>query len=255
MSDDQSNDRHDEVRDLLAAWALDAVDDVERATVERALRDDPALAAEARSLQETTALLAASGSVPAPAGLRSSVLDQISATPQVGAGPSVPVRTSGSQARSGAARTAHRRPVGRWLAMAAAFVLCVGVPTGIAVQQSQRADRVQQQADAVADILARPGAQVVQADVTGGGRAVAVVAGNDAVFTAADLPALDDGDYQLWVVAEGTPVSAGVLDLSDGAATASVSTVPEGAALALTVEPVGGSEQPTTEPVVVLAAG
>ena len=47
MTDDQSTDRHDEVRSLLGAWALDAVDDVERATVERALRDDPELAAEA----------------------------------------------------------------------------------------------------------------------------------------------------------------------------------------------------------------
>lgn len=258
MNDDQRNDDHDEVRDLLAAWALDAVDDVERATVDRALRDDPALAAEARSLQETTALLAASGSTPAPAHLRGSVLDRIGTTAQVGATPAGTVRAGTSQAlsaRSGAARSTRRRPVGRWLAMAAAFLVSVGVPAGIAVQQSQRADRVQEQAEAVADILARPGAQVVQSDVTGGGRAVAVVAGNDAVFTAADLPDLEDGDYQLWVVAEGAPVSAGVLDLSDGAATASVSTVPEGAALALTVEPLGGSEQPTSEPVVVLAAG
>lgn len=253
MNDDQRNDDHDEVRDLLAAWALDAVDDVERATVERALRDDPALAAEARSLRETTALLAASGSAPAPVHLRGSVLDRIGTTAQVGAAPAGPVQAG--TARSGAARSTRRRPVGRWLAVAAAFLVSVGVPAGIAVQQSQRADRVQEQAEAVADILARPGAQVVQSDVTGGGRAVAVVAGNDAVFTASDLPDLDDGDYQLWVVAEGAPVSAGVLDLSDGAATASVSTVPEGAALALTVEPLGGSEQPTTEPVVVLAAG
>ena len=139
--------------------------------------------------------------------------------------------------------------------MAAAFLLCVGVPTGIAVQQAQRADRVQQQADAVADLLARPGAQVVQADVTGGGRAVAVVVEGEAVFTAADLPELDDRDYQLWVVADGSPVSAGVLDLDSGTAQSSVSAVPEGAALALTVEPTGGSEQPTTDPVVVLAAG
>lgn len=253
MNDDQNDDRRDEVRDLLAAWALDAVDDVERATVDRALRDDPALAAEARSLQETTALLAASGSTAAPAHLRGSVLDRIGSTAQVGTVASGPLQAS--TPRSVTARSARPRPVGRWLAVAAAFIVSVGIPAGIAVQQSQRADRVQQQAEAVADILARPGAQVVQSDVTGGGRAVAVLAGNDAVFTAADLPDLDEGDYQLWVVAEGAPVSAGVLALSDGAATASVSTVPEGAALALTVEPVGGSEQPTTEPVVVLAAG
>lgn len=115
----------------------------------------------------------------------------------------------GARGRSGTARASRPRPAARWLAVAAAFLVSVAVPTGIAVQQAQRADRVQLQADAVADVLAQPDAQIVQADVSGGGRAVAVVAADAAVFTAADLPDLDDGDYQLWVVADGAPVSAG----------------------------------------------
>ncbi|MGO1583241.1 MAG: hypothetical protein ACTHXO_08475, partial [Actinomycetaceae bacterium] len=72
----------DEVRDLLPAWALDAVDDVERARVERALREDPELAAEAQALRETAARLAAGSAVPPPARLRSEVLDAVAATPQ-----------------------------------------------------------------------------------------------------------------------------------------------------------------------------
>lgn len=230
-----------DTRELLGAWALDAVDDVERAAVERALREDPQLADEARALTETAAMLAVHGAVAPPATLRAAVLDRIATEPQAG---TVAPR-----------RTTTRRGGARWLAVAAAFLVATGVPTVIAVQQSQRADQVQQQADAIADVLGRPGAQVVQADVTGGGRAVAVIADGAAVFTADDLPALDDRDYQLWVVADGDPVSAGVLDADGGSATTQVGDVPEGSALAVTVEPVGGSEQPTTDPVVVLAAG
>ena len=54
--DDEPVNAHD----LLAAWALDAVDDHERSVVERAIAADPELALEARGLRETTALLAGS---------------------------------------------------------------------------------------------------------------------------------------------------------------------------------------------------
>jgi anti-sigma-K factor RskA len=158
---------NDDTRDLLGAWALDAVDDLERAAVERALRDDPQLADEARALTETAALLAVHGAVAPPATLRAAVLDRIATETQAGA--PTPRRTT------------TRRTGARWLAVAAAFLVATGVPTVIAVQQSQRADQAQQQADQIADILGRPGAQVVQADVTGGGRAVAVIADGAAV--------------------------------------------------------------------------
>ena len=54
--------------------------------------------------------------------------------------------------------------------------------------------------------------------------------------------------YQLWAVHGDTPTSAGVIkDLQAGAAMAIPS---EGTTVAITVEPEGGSEQPTTAPFV-----
>src|SRR5699024_781939 len=105
------------------------------------------------------------------------------------------------------------------------------------------------------DALARPGARLVQAPVTGGGTATAIVAEGATLFTAQDLPALDGRDYQLWIVADGAATSAGLLEVSDGGTLADVAALAPEAALAVTVEPSGGSPQPTTEPLVVLSAG
>ncbi|TKR24117.1 hypothetical protein FA014_07865, partial [Cellulomonas hominis] len=44
-------------RELLGAWALDALDDAERARVDDLIARDPEAAREARSLRETAAVL------------------------------------------------------------------------------------------------------------------------------------------------------------------------------------------------------
>ncbi len=64
-----------------------------------------------------------------------------------------------------------------------------------------------------------------------------------------DLPPLDSGHvYQIWSVHDGQMTSAALLgDLDSGAA---MGLPPENAKVALTVEPKGGSEQPTTAPIV-----
>jgi anti-sigma-K factor RskA len=237
----------DRAHELLGPWALDAVDDVERAAVERAIREDPELAEEARTLQETAALLALAQGATPPPGLRDDVLAAIARTPQEN-----PVRARPDHA--GAAPTArggqHR---GRWIA-AAAILLAAAVPTGLAVQQAQRAQRAEEQVTSLAEALARPDTQVVRADVEGGGRAVAVITADETIFTAQDLPPLrEDRAYQLWVVAEGSPSSAGVLAAHEGSVSAEVDQLPDGAVLALTIEPAGGSTQPTTTPIVTLA--
>jgi anti-sigma-K factor RskA len=95
---------------------------------------------------------------------------------------------------------------------------------------------------------------VVRADVAGGGTAVGVLADDRAFFTGVELPDPGDGrDYQLWVVRGDAAVSAGVLEQRAGRATALTQEYRAGDALAVTVEPAGGSEQPTSDPVVVLA--
>ncbi|MGH9465196.1 MAG: anti-sigma factor domain-containing protein, partial [Thermoanaerobaculia bacterium] len=73
-----------------------------------------------------------------------------------------------------------------------------------------------------------------------------------AVFYASELPPLAaDQDYQLWFIADGVPVSAGVFDPDEaGRGTLLVADVaaPESIqAWAVTVEPAGGVPQPTGE--------
>jgi anti-sigma-K factor RskA len=68
------------------------------------------------------------------------------------------------------------------------------------------------------------------------------------------LPALDAGSvYQLWTIApDANPASAGLLERGDdGTASQAVAgDFADGTTFAITVEPAGGSEQPTTEPLI-----
>ena len=63
------------------------------------------------------------------------------------------------------------------------------------------------------------------------------------------LHTLDQGHvYQLWSIVDGTPTSVGVLD--DPGTGASMAMPEPGTQVAITVEPAGGSERPTTDPIV-----
>ena len=150
----------------------------------------------------------------------------------------------------------RRRPSRtRWLAVAAAVVIGAAVPTALAVQQAQRASEAEQQQQALADLLTDPSAVVVHGDVTGGGTATAILTDDRALFSATGLP--DPGDdkaYQLWVVDADGAASAGVLADDAGSVRQLADDFSAGAALAITVEPAGGSTQPTTDPLVVLSA-
>ena len=68
------------------------------------------------------------------------------------------------------------------------------------------------------------------------------------------LPALEANQtYQLWTIGpDSAPVSAGLLDrLEDGTASTSISgSFEDGTTFAITVEPAGGSDQPTTDPLI-----
>jgi anti-sigma-K factor RskA len=89
--------------------------------------------------------------------------------------------------------------------------------------------------------------------LTGPGGAEAVLASTSegSVFVAVDLGEAPAGrDYQLWLMKDGEPVPADTFDVSGSMVIVESSrhlTGYDGAAV--TVEPAGGSRQPTTEPV------
>lgn len=244
---DGAHDRPD-VRDLLPAYALDAVDDVERRAVERLLAADPDARRELDEYRDVVAAFTVE-SAPPPA-LRDAVLARVAASAD--AAPSAGESTGGVVVDLAAARRARRR---RWtgLAAAVAAVVAVAVPTTVAVRATQEQSRLEARADAIERMLADPDATILHGDVAGGGQASVLAAGDDMYFRASDLPdAGDDRDYQLWVVEpDGAVVSAGVLDVQDGSTSRLVQDEP-GVGMAVTVEPAGGSEQPTTDPVVAL---
>jgi hypothetical protein len=281
----------DDARSLLAAYALDAVDDDERRAVEELVARDDGAAAELEELRTVAAALAGADQVAPPTDLRASVLAEVARTPQLPASaqspltplpvtsadastppadPSRPAHGAGSPAQDrsdtdgGAGRQGEviplrrRRPgvVGWGLAAAAAAVVAVAVPGVIAWQQYDRAVQAEARADLLTELLAEPGATIVAGALTGGGDAVAVLTDARGAVVVEGLPELE-GDlvYQVWAMRDGTPVPAGFLDASRGGAAEVLDGYRPGDGVALSVEPAGGSEQPTTTPLVVLIPG
>jgi anti-sigma-K factor RskA len=93
--------------------------------------------------------------------------------------------------------------------------------------------------------------RVVLLTGTGGSGAV-VFDGDDATLELAGMDALDAAsDYQAWLIEDGVPVPVGVLQVSAaGEATQSLgASLPANAVVAVTIEPAGGSAQPTSAPI------
>lgn len=243
----------DDTRGLLGAYALDAVDDDERRAVERLVARDPAVAAELARLRETAAALGAARSSAPPAHVRDAVLSRLSATPQLAPDVAAPVDLPRDEL---AARRAAR-PARRWmLPVAAAVAVLLAVPGTLAWQQHERAVQAEAQAALLGDVLADPGAVLLRGEVAGGGEAVAVLTSERALLVADGLADVDaDRTYQLWAMRDGVPVPSGLLDVTDGRVQALATEYRAGDGLAVSVEPAGGSDQPTTDPVLVLLPG
>ncbi|MFE5342530.1 anti-sigma factor domain-containing protein [Isoptericola sp. NPDC056578] len=229
--------------DLLPAYALDAVDDLERRAVERLLESDPDARRALDEYQDVVAAFAVEHEP--PAHVRDAVLARVAGMPQAaarGAAPDAPA-------------TPAVRPRRRWglVAAAAAAVVAVAVPTTIAVQEHREAVRLEAQADRVAQMLADPEARLVTAPVEGGGEATALVSGGDVLVSAEGMPAPGEGhDWQLWIVADDTPVSAGLMPTASGGVSRALVEGGAGHVVAVTLEPAGGSAQPTTDPVLAI---
>jgi len=228
---------------LTGAYALDALDDVERAGFERHLRGCDTCVAEIGEFREATAALAARAASIPPSDLRTRVLDQVSRTRQVA--------PAGHRTATAPRRFSPRR----LLVAAAAAVLVAGGAGlgGVAYQGHQAAQEAQDTAAEMARLLADPSRIQRQGTVDGGGSAAIVASGDRAIFAADQLPGLSgDRIYQLWLIDASGIHSRGVFDTDSGSGQTLVDGVTPGASLAISVEPDGGSKQPTTTPLVAL---
>ena len=216
--------------ELLAAYALDAVDAAERSDVERHLAGCAECARELAELRETLGVYAMAEvpEVAVPPQLRSRILDAIARTPQ----------------RPGVLRT----PLPRLRLVPVLATVVILALLGVLIGQQVRLAGERDRADTIAAVLAAPDAQLVTVAATGGGGVSAVVSRqrSQGVVTLRGLPSGDDGHaYQLWLVHEGRPDSAGVLDPGAGDGVRLVDDVGTATLLGVTREPAGGSATPT----------
>jgi anti-sigma-K factor RskA len=233
-------------------------------------------------LSEVTARLSETVAAEPPASLRSAVLAEVADTVQDPRPEAAGHEHAGSRPPRGrhAASTPQaeqasddapapivplRRPWQERTAMlvaAAAVVAAVGLSGWALNERSDARDEAatsQRLMDELTSVLNAGDAQTVSSSTKGG--AVAMVVRSQsrgvALLLASDLPALpDDKTYQAWTIDGDKPTSAGIFE-SQGDQTAfdlPPAAVKAGA-VAITVEPAGGSGQPTTDPIVALSLG
>lgn len=227
-----------EIHALSGAYAVDALDDVERARFEQHLAVCAECQAEVAGLRETSALLGASDPVAPPPALRDRLMAEIRTVrplPPV-VRPSAPVPTT--------------RPLWRRLAVAAAVIAVVGGGTATVVELA-RDDRQQVQSP-IDRVLTAADARSVTVDLPGEGelRLVRSVSLGKAVLVARDFAAPPSGKvYQLWLQdAGGDFVSAGLMPRAGDREVLLEGDAGRAKGAGITVEPPGGSPQPTSVP-------
>ena len=279
----------DDIHALSGAYAVDALDDVEREQFERHLAGCSACQAEVASLVAAATSLSALSDVAPPPSLRAKVLQGITtvrplppvvdqdaqrddtsqraapaaATPPAPE-PAAPVEVPETvpetvqpapdelaARRSGRHADARRGSPLRWLVAAAtAAILAIG---GFAVWRSY--DAGSSTPPTVAEqVRTAPDAQT-SSDVAlpGGGTATVVRSASlgKAVVVTSDLPSAPAGKvYQLWLQdADGQFTSAGLMSASGDQTVVLQGDAADAQAAGITIEPAGGSEQPTSNPI------
>ncbi len=268
---------NDDIHTLSGAYAADALDDVERARFERHLASCEDCRAEVASLAAAAAELSALTKLPPPSGLRDRVLRDITSvrplpplTPLPTAAqptadqPSAELPTpaqlpvSGQHADSSPSsvqdlppRGTHPSRARRWvLAAAAAVVLALG---GLGVWASLSPDEARPTQSVAQQVLDAPDATRVAKSFPGGATATLVrsAALGRAVLVTSQMPAAPSGQvYQLWLQdATGHLTSAGLMPAGSDQVVLLQGDASEATGAGISVEPAGGSEQPTTDPI------
>jgi anti-sigma-K factor RskA len=248
---EMNNERFEDLKD---AYVLDALPEDERRSFEEFLAAHPERQAEIDELGAVAGLLAFSPEEQEPTPeLRDRIMEVVEAE-------AAPRR---ERRGSGFARLAGYIGA-RGLAFGAAALLLIGLLSWNLLLQGQVDDlqgQVQNSQNQVEDLQAQvqdaqtQQTQTVQLSGTwaneGADAEVASINNNRIVLVADDLPSIPEGQTcQIWVIKGDVPESGGLFQ-PGGTETAVPITAPikKGDTIAITVEPAGGSEQPTTDPV------
>lgn len=229
-----------DIHQLTGAYALDAVDDVERARFERHLATCEDCRHEVDSLREAAAMLPESVAVEPPAALRGAVL--------AGIGQVRPLPPPTPEPTPAAPRPALRR----WLPLLVAAVVATVLGVGATVWQPWSTDDTSS-LSATERVLQAPDAQTVALDLGAAGRARVVRSPSlrQAVLVTEDMVSAPPGKvYEVWLQDDaGAMLPAALMPdrpdqsvLLDGDAAAATGA-------GITVEPDGGSTAPTSDPI------
>lgn len=219
---------------LATPYALHALTDADAAAIGSVLNDAPpnvveAFVSEVRATRETMALIAVATAVDPPAHLRDRLLRQVAEDP---------VRSI---------RAA--RPPRSWskAVLAAAASVAIGLGA-LGVGLTLRTDETPSTAE---QVFAAPDVRSISGEIPGGGVATVVFSRerDSGVLVMNNVPPPQPGTvYQMWLVDTDGAHSAGTMD-ADAVAPSTTAVIPDlgsSRALAFTVEPPGGSAQPTT---------
>jgi anti-sigma-K factor RskA len=254
----------DELRELAPAYVMNTLDPNERAAFEAALASSPELAAEVADHRAVVEALATAQSISPPAALRNTLLERIAAERQARRQAATPISSA-------------RR---RWVPAVVVTALAASLVVAIALQQRTASERDSALATLRArdSVLAFAQTRLAARDteietILTAERDLMVVhlASADAktgpgvqlfwnykegvgVLHAFRLaPARAGRAYQLWLIKDGKPVPSRVFNSDpDGHGLVAGFDLPRDTkgvtALAITEEPAGGSQQPTTTP-------
>ena len=266
---------------LSGAYVLNTLSEAERRAFEQRMSASDDLRNEVTELADTAVLLGlATEPVQPSPGLRASVLAAAAQLPQLpreqeapapGVEPAAPAVPAPSRpqpeappvaerphaaSRGAEARAAMRwltRPVAVMTATAAAIALLFG---GVLIGGVLTAPTAEQQhAAAFAELNAAPDVQRMGAEVEGAGTVTLVVSESleRSALVWEEMPELpEDRVYELWYLTD-EPVPAGLIDPESGPNFRVLDgPLPEEARVGLTIEPEGGSDEPTTDPILVM---
>lgn len=238
--------------DLKEAYALGALPEDERREFETYLANHPELQGEVDDLSSVAALLAISpADQEPPRRLRKSIMAVVNA------------EAGRSRRQAEASRWAifegFKRLFTPRLALGAACVLLVGLLGWNIFLQSELRDLDAQNSELLAEVQearSDDGDQSRIFAMQGEGQTsqlnAEVMAFEDdrVVLVAHNVPAIEENQtFQIWVISGGEARPSGLFEPGEGPVAAVVESSIEGAqTVAVTVEPEGGSPQPTTDP-------
>lgn len=228
---------------LSGAFALNALSAEEAEQFRQHLEACAVCRQEVRELQQAAARMGMSEAALPPAYLKVRVLSAADRTPQL------PPRTGGA----GGGGTVIEVPPHRWgrrlLLAAAAVVLVVAGGIGISQIGNDSGEQQSLLAEGVVRVFEADDAHKAEMPTENGGK-IRVAASpelNQMAVDTDELPPLDGQHvYQLWAVHGEAMESVAVLEPEKGAYMDMPTPDTE---VAITVEPLGGSEQPTTDPI------